>query len=204
MQTLILWALLARPGGGSLQKDMRPEVRKADREALLAAGLIATEPRGRNLWLEVTDKGWSWAADHLDAELPKRSAAGGVVLQGWLTRLKTFMQLRGLVLAEVLAPQPPMPVEETFLDFPAVRDRIREAYLEVTGGERNTGVLLRDIREQLADIDRATLDNALMRMHLEAGTTLSGLDNPQEITQAVREAGLSFKGEPMYVLWIKR
>jgi hypothetical protein len=41
-------------------------------------------------------------------------------------------------------------------------------------------------------------------MHLEAGTTLSGLDNPQEITQAVREAGLSFKGEPMYVLWIKR
>lgn len=61
-----------------------------------------------------------------------------------------------------------------------------------------------DLRERLADIDRAELDQVLGRMHLEEGTTLSGLNNPLEITPAIREAALSFKGEPMYVLWITK
>ena len=33
LQTLILWALLAKPEGGSFQKDIRPEVTRKDREA---------------------------------------------------------------------------------------------------------------------------------------------------------------------------
>jgi hypothetical protein len=204
LQTLIVWALLSKPGGGSLQKDIRPEVKRPDREALITTGLITTEKRGRNLWLEVTDKGWSWAADHLDADLPQRSTAGSVVLQGWLTRLKAFMQLRGLVLADILAPQPPSRPEQRPLDYPAVRERIRKAYLDVTGGQLNTRALLSDIRDRVKDIDRSSVDSALKRMHLEEGITLSGLNNPQEITPAIREAELSFKGQPMYVLWITR
>jgi hypothetical protein len=83
MQTLILWALLAKTGGASFQKNIRPEVKKSDREALVKAGLITSEKRGRpGFWLEITDKGWAWAADHLDADLPKRSVAGTAVLQG--------------------------------------------------------------------------------------------------------------------------
>jgi hypothetical protein len=30
------------------------------------------------------------------------------------------------------------------------------------------------------------------------------LNNPQELTDSVRAAGLTFKGEPMYVLWITK
>ena len=81
---------------------------------------------------------------------------------------------------------------------------VRQAYLEVTGGRLNTPALLTDLREKLKHIDRATLDEALKRMHLEEGTTLSGMNNPQEITPSIRDAGLSFKGEPMYVLWITK
>ena len=213
MQTLILWALLAKTGGASFQKDLRPEVKKPDREALVRAGLITSDKRGRpGLWLETTDKGWAWAAEHLDADLPKRSTAGSAILQAWLTQLKTFMEARGFVLADVLGPQqravdqsnrrsveptPPAP-----FDYTTVRERIRKAYLELTSGRFNTRVLLRDLREKLKDMERGTLDEALKRMHLEEGTTLSGLNNPQEITQPVRDAGLSFKGERMYVLWI--
>ena len=47
MQTLLLWALLAKPGGASFQKDIRPEVKKPDRDALVKAGLITKEKRGR-------------------------------------------------------------------------------------------------------------------------------------------------------------
>ena len=52
--------------------------------------------------LEVTDKGWAWAGDHLDAELPKRSVYGAAILQAWLKQLKTFMTAKGFVLADVL------------------------------------------------------------------------------------------------------
>ncbi len=202
-QTLILWALLAKPGGASFQKDIKPDVTKPDREALVGAGLITSEKRGRpGFWLEITDRGWAWAADHLDADLPKRSLAGSAILRAWLKRLKAFMQARGLALADILGPQ--QSPEPPPLDGPALRQRIRAAYLDIAGNRLNTRVLLSDLRGKLRDIDRATLDDALTRMHLEQGSTLSGLDNPREITPAIRDGGLAFKGEPMFVLWITR
>src|SRR5262245_42502221 len=176
MQTLVLWALLAKKGGGGFQKDIRPVVKKRDREALVRAGLMMSEKRGRaGLWLEVTDKGWAWAADHLDADLPQRSTAGSAILQGWLTQIKTFMSVRGLALADILAPQtPPAPPR---MDFDTVRVRVRKAYLDLTDGRFNRRALLRDLRDKLQDIERGTLDEALKRMHLEEGTTLSGWNN---------------------------
>ena len=45
MRTLMLWALLAKPGGTGLQKDIRPEMKKADRDALVSEGLIASVAR---------------------------------------------------------------------------------------------------------------------------------------------------------------
>jgi hypothetical protein len=213
MQTLILWALLAKPRGASFQREIRPEVKKPDREALVRAGLITSEKRGRlGYWLEITDKGWAWAADHLDADLPKRSTAGSAILQAWLKQLKAFMGARNFALADILGPQQPStdvsnvaeaPPRAT-LDYATVRGRVRAAYRELTGDRFNAPAPLNDIRARLQDIDRVTLDETLRRMHLEEGTTLSGLNNPQEVTQAIREGGLIFKGEPMYVLWITR
>lgn len=74
----------------------------------------------------------------------------------------------------------------------------------MTGDRLNERIPLSDLRDRLNDIDRPILDDTLARMHLEEGTTLSGLDNPREITPAVRDAALIFKGEPMYVLWITK
>ena len=203
MQTLILWALLAK-GGAGFQKDVRPELKKPEREALAKAGLIGCEKRGRPAayWLEVTDKGWAWAADHLDAALPKRSTAGAEVLRAWLTRLDAFMKARGFALADILAPQPPAALRPS--DYPAVRARIRQAYLDVTGGRLNARALLCDLREKLTDIERAAVDDALGRMHLEEGATLSGLNNPLEITPAIRNGGLDFKGVAMFALWMTK
>jgi hypothetical protein len=203
MQTLILWALLARTGGAGFQKDIKPEVKKPDREALVRAGLIASEKRGRpGLWLEITDKGWAWAADHLDADLPKRSTAGSAILQAWLKQLKAFMESRGLVLADILGPQQPPKLRR--IDYPAVRQRIRAAYLELTGGRLNTRAHLSGIREKLKDIDRATLDEALKRMQGKQEVSLYQLDNRVEITDADRAAVIYVGHEPRHILWIER
>jgi len=213
LQTLIIWALLAKPEGGSFQKDIRPEVTRKDREALVKAGLISSEKRGRSLWLEVTEKGWAWAADNLDASLPKHSNAASVVLQEWLTRLKAFMEVRGLALADVLAPGQPASSgnspsvnsqPQASNDYGTVRSRIRKAYLELTGGQFNTRTLLRDLRGKLTDIERSVLDEALKRMQREQEATLYQIDNRIEITDGDREAAIYFGGEPRHLLWIER
>jgi hypothetical protein len=208
-RTLILWALLVRDGAGAFQNELRPEPDKGDRDGLAAEGLIRSEKRGRRIWIEATDKGWAWAGDNLGADLPKRSSDGSQVLQAWLTRLKGFIEARGIVLADILAapsaaapPASEAPPAATRTDETSVRERIRRAYLDLTGGHLNQRVPLYEVRARLPDVAREVVDHALTNMHLEDAATLSGIDNPQEITPAIREAGLSFKGEPKFVLWI--
>ena len=201
MRTLMLWALLTKPGGAGLQKDIRPEMKKADRDALVSEGLIASVAKSRPIMLEVTDKGWAWAGDHLDAELPKRSVYGAAILQAWLKQLKTFMAAKGFGLADLLATTAtPEPRD----DYPALRERIRQSYLDATGGRLNQRVFLSVVRDRLRDVGGAVLDDALRKMHLEDGAHLSGTDNPPEITPAIRDASVDFKGERMFVLWITR
>jgi hypothetical protein len=210
-RALILWALLVQDGAGAFQNELRPEPEKGDRDGLAEDGLITWQKRGRRIWIEATDKGWVWAGENLSADLPRRSSDGSQVLQAWLTRLKTFMDARGIILAEILAPAPAPERSEARENLAAARpatiresDRIRQAYLELTGGRLNQRVPLTDIRQRLTDLDRAAVDDALMKMHLEEGATLSGMENPREITSAIRDAGLIFKGEQMFVLWITK
>jgi hypothetical protein len=208
-QALALWALLGN-GGSCFGGELKPEVRKAEREGLSKAGFIAVEKKGRSLWLEVTDRGWRWAEEHLADSLPDKTYGGAFVLRAWLTRLQAFMQARGIGLAEVLGPQTARdrgepaaePEAPQAIDYSALRERIRTAYLDVTGGSFNKRALLSDIRARMTGVDRSVLDGTLERMHLEEGGILMGLDNPREITPAVREATLMFRGEPMHILWI--
>jgi hypothetical protein len=213
-QTLILWALLVRDGSAAFQKDLKPEPSKSDRETLEKAGLITAEKRKGGFWLEVTEKGWAWAAEHLDHQLPSGSTAGSPILQGWLTRLKAYMDTANVSLAEVLRPQPPpgpaavragklRPVAPAY-DYAALRTRIRQAYLAVTGHQTNTRARLSHVREKLSDIDRTTLDEALKRMQLEQLALLYPLDNKREITDADRNAAIYFGDEPRHILWIER
>ena len=162
-QTLILWALLVRDNAASFQNELKPEPDKADREALEKTGLIKCERRGRyrRIWIEITEKGWAWATDHLNDDLPTGSPAGSSILQAWLTRLKAYMQARNVALAEVLGPQRArkdgsegiaMGEFTRASDYDTLRARIRQAYLAVTGDRINTRARLCDIREKLNDM----------------------------------------------------
>jgi hypothetical protein len=208
-QALALWAVLGN-GGSGFGGLMKPVVEKAEREALAASGLITFEKRkGGAFWLEVTDRGWRWAEEHLGDSLPDKTYGGAFVLRAWLTRLQAFMQARSIGLAEVLGPQvthrqerPTEPPESA--DDAALRERIRRAYLDVTGGSFNTRALLSHIREHLPDIDRATLDGELKRMQRDDEASLMQLDNRAEITDADHNAALHIGSEPRHILWITR
>lgn len=215
MQTLFLWAVLAKGGTSSSIGEIKPLLDKAAREALGGAGLITTAKRGRSLGVEVTDKGWAWAGDNLAAPLPVRSTAGSAILQGWLERLQVFMRARDVRLAEILGPQP-APAAGTddhagatapaspASDRATLRERIRNAYLDVTGGNFNRRALLSNLRRRLPDIDRATLDEVLKRMQHENEASLMRLDNPIDIAETDREAAIQIGSEPRHILWIAR
>ena len=208
-RALALWALLGN-GGSGFGGVVKPVVAKVEREALAASGLITFEKRkGGAYWLEVTDRGWHWAEEHLSDGLPERTQAGTFVLHAWLTRLRAFMQAHNIRLAEVLGPQaahdrkePTGPLEST--EYTTVRERIRRAYLDVTGGIFNTRALLSEIREHLPDIDREALDSALKRMQRENDAALMPLDNRAEIRDADCAAALQIGNEPRHILWITR
>ncbi len=98
-QALLLWCLLGR-GGTALQGTLVPEVRKADREALLAGRYLTVEKQARALRLTVTDKGWNWAGTHMDAALPPAFRA----LQDWLGRVGADLAASGRLLADFVGP----------------------------------------------------------------------------------------------------
>jgi hypothetical protein len=226
-QTLILWALLVRDGAAGFQKDLKPEPDKLDREALEARGLIKVEKRGRYkaVWIAVTKDGLTWAENNLAAPLPGGSTAGSAILQAWLRRLSVYLSGHNVSLASVLGlrdgatgnengephdapelppqPSPPQPSPPP-PDYAALRARIRQAYLDLTGGRLNARALLADVRAKLADVDRATLDDALKQMQREEEASLYQLDNRAELTDADRAAAIYFGGDPRHILWIER
>ena len=209
-QTLILWALLVKDNGAAFQSELKPEPNKADRESLEKAGLITCEKRGRyrRYWLEVTEKGWAWATEHLNHDLPTGSPAGSFILQAWLTRLKAYMSVRNVALSEILRPQSPREYGSQDVvgpsEYDKLQSRIRQAYLAVTSDRINTRARLCDVRERLSDVDRTALDEVLKKMQREQQISLYPLDNKAEITDADRKAAIYFSGEPRHILWIER
>ncbi|MFT4277793.1 MAG: hypothetical protein QM576_15690 [Rhodopseudomonas sp.] len=223
-QTLIVWCLLGR-NGQALQAEIRPEVDKKDREALVANGLISSAKVGRALGLKLEDKGWNWAGEHLGDELPKNYR----VLQQWLGILKQYFESSGVTLAEFIGPAPEWPPakeakrkkkspalrkpksEKTEArDRPGapsheqLRERIEQAYLIITNGRRGVSVPLGHLREQLADLDRATVDAALMRIHkTETNAGFGRNDDPKSISPDEAEAAFSSGGDPYHFIWFQ-
>jgi hypothetical protein len=204
-QALALWTLLGEGGEGYGGK-LKPEVGKAEREALERAGLVAVEKRQRGaLWLVVTEKGWDWAELHLADPIPEQTQSGGPVLRAWLARLQRYLQVEKVRLAEVLVvgPAAPLVPTEPVLDHSHVRERIREAYRQTAGGfERR--LLLRDLRPHLSDIDRQLVDAALMQMLRDGEVSLMQLDYRPDVTDEDRMASLQIGNEPRHIIRIAK
>jgi hypothetical protein len=112
------------------------------------------------------------------------------------------MRVSKTPLAEILAPKTTGNGSPT--DKGSLGERIRAAYLSLTGGSFNKRALLADIRRLLLDVSRDTLDDALVRMQHQGDATLMQLDNRPDITQADREAAIQIGQEPRHILWISR
>lgn len=203
-QTLILWYLIGK-GGSAWRSEIRPEPSAVDRKALEKERIITSEKRGRSIWMEVTDTGWAWANDHLDSTLPTRTRSAGPILQAWLTHLHAFLKRRGIALAEIVTSADELALKVVEAKSPAqLEDRIRRAYLEVTGGSWNQRVRLAELRRRLDGVTKEALDAALLNMQQASKLVLFRLDNQREITEDDRQSALLLGGEPRHVVRLGR
>lgn len=200
MQTLILWAVIAR-GGEAPQKGLTPDLKKPDRDALVARRLlVARAGERRSITVEVTEAGWAWAAANTGAPLAASKAAA-VVLRDLLTRVAAHMNASGASLAEVIAP-PSMPAGPA--PGEPLAERIRAAYLAETGGRPGARCRLSALRARLPDVGRGDLDDALLALARSGGGALMPLENPAELDPAEEAASVAPGGRRLHLLLMER
>jgi hypothetical protein len=202
-RALILWALVAR-GGSALQGSLKPELKKSDRDALIAAGWLSWHKDGRAIRVELTEPGWAWAATNTEATLPRQGNGGTAVLGDFLACLGRYLATREVHLREFIRPAArPLPALSPPAS-PRLAERIRAAYLAETGGVIKRPARLAGIRARLADVDRADLDAALVALELSGTGATLPFDDPTEITAADHAAAIAVGGEKRHLLWLDR
>ncbi len=206
-QTLFVWVLLFTGQEPSLSKA-KPKIFPKERAQLIDAGLIRLDKRGKSTHLVLTDKAWGWAAEHLDAPFSLQSLAAAPALGGLLKRLKTFLEIRHLALADFLNPRPlqpkpdagapvpgPAPAAASSLEAAAVR-----AYLQASGSVWNVWVKLADIRKRLPDVPRADLDRELLRLEKTGRAILYPIEDPEALRPEDESAALLVAGFKRHIL----
>ena len=195
-QALVLWNLLFTGEEPSIS-NLKPSLTAGERRQLEEAGLIELEKRGRARHVMLTDEAWAWAADHLDGEI-SASKYAVPALKGVLTALKAHLKKHGLALADFVAP------EEDQGPDPELTQRVREAYLNASGGQSNVRVRLCELRRELPDLPRDVLDGHLICMQAQAcGLVLWPLDDPRDLTEEDHQAALEIAGVKRHILYLE-
>jgi len=144
---------------------------------LVKTGLLKSEPKGRALHLSANDATWRWVEEHLDAELPKTKAAF-LILNTMRGKLSHYLATSGVRLSHVLAPGPHS--DELIVSALAPADQVRQAYLDVSNGQLDVRVRLRDLRPKLPNLNRAQQDETLKGMQRDGWLVLYPNDDPQD------------------------
>lgn len=224
MQVLALWVLILTGDGRTLSQQ-KVKLDRAVMKGLEAARLISIEP-GRQkknpangAKFHVTDEGWAWANRQGLAAAFARSSSAATVLEALLARIGAYLEVHGLALDHLLRPRREAP-ESKESDSPtsdvpsgpaspeavpaALEERIRAAYLRVTGGVLNEYVRLALLRAQLGDAPVEAVDAELRQMQRRGGAVLYPIDDPQRIRPEDDAAALRVSGERRDLLCIER
>ncbi|MEW6265728.1 MAG: hypothetical protein AB1641_21865 [Thermodesulfobacteriota bacterium] len=212
-QALALWGLFFTAQEPMISK-WKPALTAKERREIEAAGLIELVKRGRAKHVRLTEQAWTWAPAHLDDEIsPSRFAAEA--LAGLLAALKRSLELRKLNLKEFLVPLAEAeagPVVEAGIEAgverPAALDlaeRIREAYLQASGGQSNVRVRLFDLVRLLPDVAKPRLDAELLAMQRQQryGLVLWSLDDPWDIGVEDDRAAVDLGGVKRHIVYME-
>ena len=157
------------------------------RRRLVERKLVTSRRVGRSYAHELTDDGWAWCTEELDAGPPARAGSLGGALYALLAGLKRHVA-RGGQLYEIFQPD--------------VEKMIRNAYAELAK-RPGDWVGLADLRERLAGVARADLDAELERMATIPGVYVQAGADQKSLTAADHAAAARFGGDDRHFLMIE-
>jgi hypothetical protein len=198
-QSLALWRMLflgERPLAGDLAKRLGKKG-CLERDQLVKAGvieLLPVEKPGRGNQAAVTEKGWAWAQENLDAEV-SQSKLAAEVLEAVLKHLKRYMKTRGLALSEIIRPNPTYHGAD-------LEKLVREVYFSLSGGRPNVRIRLSELRKGLQGVSCADLDSILLGMQANGLLSLYGLDDPKEIRIEDEQAAINIAGFEKHIVYL--
>jgi hypothetical protein len=197
---LALMGLTREVSNPGLADELGFTIEKKTRERLVQLGYIRAWQTGRyRAWMhELTDEGWRRSGAELGNPAPK-GAPKPMRLQYLLTRrFAAFMARSDLRVADVfvLDDEPTAPAAD-------IADRVRAAYAALAAAP-GSWVSLTRLRHAVADIPRADLDAALLRLVLEPDVRLNPEFNQKTLNAADRAAALHTGGEDVHLISIGR
>nr|WP_206755127.1 hypothetical protein [Leptolyngbya sp. FACHB-711] len=182
---------------------VKPNLTPSEREKLAGGGYLEIEKRGVSSHIILTDKVWECALNDLVVE-GTRSPHASTVLQHLLKKLKEYLESHDISLAEFLRSQNGAIAEVNItIAPPNLKEKVREAYLEISGGSYNVRVRLSELRTHLGDLPRTEIDKTLGEMELAGQLSLMPLDDPQEIHSEDEKAAIDMGGPKRHILYMK-
>lgn len=170
-----------------------PKLDKPSRDKLNNLGLIDTYRDSNRFVHELTDAGWRLCRDIVAAAPPPRSTGPAKTLYTVLSSLGRYLTSADLSLADVFG---------HIGDAPPLDDRIRRAYTDLS--PRPGGwVSLTRLRAELADTDRADVDEALRALARTPGVSLIPEENQKVLTAADRDAAITIGPEDKHLIAIE-
>ncbi|OZC63930.1 hypothetical protein CH306_00940 [Rhodococcus sp. 15-725-2-2b] len=204
-EAAVLLVLMAEasPVKNSELKAMGPELARASRDKLKNAGLVEVNSSVRPMTLELTDKGWRICGELIGGEPPARSTGAGKAMFTVLAGLRRWLDRTDARPADVFSPrtEEPEPVEktDTTVDIEA---SIRAAYAGLAR-EPGSTVRLSRLRNELRDIPRTDLDDALARLRRAPDVSLIPEENQKTLTDEERAAAVVVGNQQNHLLSIE-
>lgn len=151
---------------------------------------------------ELTDKGWRWCADELQAGRPRmsREESLGKALYAVLSGVGRYLDHTEKGLADVFHIAPISP--ESSKSAELLETRIRATYKKLA---RRPGdyVSLTDLRRGLNSVARAEMDEALRQLNRTRGVTLAPEEDQKLLTDQDRDAALRIGIQDVHLLAVE-
>ncbi|OZE93734.1 hypothetical protein CH302_21405 [Rhodococcus sp. 15-2388-1-1a] len=207
-EAAVLLVLMAEasPVKNSELRAMGPELAKPSRDKLKNAGLIEVNSSVRPMTLELTDKGWRTCGDLIGGEPPARSTGAGKAMFTVLAGLRRWLDRTDSRPADVFSPREDAPApadtSEKSDETVDIEASIRAAYARLAR-EPGSTVRLSRLRNELRDIPRTDLDDALARLRRAADVALIPEENQKTLTDEERAAAVVVGNQQNHLLSIE-
>ena len=177
-----------------LRKRYHFSIEKSARDQLTREKLITWKKGLRGaIFHQLTEQGRSRGRDELTLAPPDGVGAAWHLLYGTFRHLNGLMIKSGYQLSDVFADPDPGPF--------SIEDRIRQAYGELAG-EPGDLVSLARLRDELPDVPRGSLDEALLELDRQRAIQLEPDPHRIALSDRAKEAAIPLGGEDMHLITI--